>query len=198
MKRHMQPYNPLYLRIFFVTIFIVQCNGLGLHSIAGNEQSIQLQSPVAVTGRSSKSLNLSMLGVCLAFLIPVHSVPTKPLDKACEAGAAGHDALPTVDVIIPTYNRFSSLQRAISSVEHQDYPRSRLHTYVVDDASTDPRYREYNADSSAITWLKQRRSSRAQLGHPSAAFIRKVGGVCVCVFFLLEGLSGYSFGQDIA
>lgn len=40
-----------------------------------------------------------------------------------------------IDVIIPTYNRSSLLERAISSVLNQSY--QRFHLYIVDDGSTD-------------------------------------------------------------
>lgn len=45
--------------------------------------------------------------------------------------------LPTISVIIPTYNRKDSLWRALDSLGQQTYPMDRLEVVVVDDGSTD-------------------------------------------------------------
>ncbi len=44
---------------------------------------------------------------------------------------------PTVDVIIPVYNRRDSLLRTLASLERQSFPMERLGVIVVDDGSTD-------------------------------------------------------------
>jgi glycosyltransferase involved in cell wall biosynthesis len=45
--------------------------------------------------------------------------------------------LPTVAVIIPTYNRKEMLQESLNSLAQQSYPSDRLEAIVVDDGSTD-------------------------------------------------------------
>ena len=93
-------------------------------------------------------------------------------ESQCEAE---NSSWPSVAVIIPTFNRYTSLSRAIRSVQQQvGYPPSLLHTYIVDDASTDPRYRDVHS-TETVTWLRKRRSTRNLLGHPSAAHVRNVG-----------------------
>lgn len=46
-------------------------------------------------------------------------------------------SLPTISVIIPTYNRKGSLLRTLDSLRQQAYPMDRLMVVVVDDGSTD-------------------------------------------------------------
>ena len=46
-------------------------------------------------------------------------------------------SLPTVSVIIPTYNRKSFLRETLSSLGGQSYPSDRFEVIVVDDGSTD-------------------------------------------------------------
>jgi glycosyltransferase involved in cell wall biosynthesis len=46
-------------------------------------------------------------------------------------------SLPTISVIIPTYNRKDSLLRTLDSLGQQTYPMDRLVVVVVDDGSTD-------------------------------------------------------------
>jgi glycosyltransferase involved in cell wall biosynthesis len=46
-------------------------------------------------------------------------------------------SLPTVSVIIPTYNRKGSLRETLSSLARQTYPSDRFEVIVVDDGSTD-------------------------------------------------------------
>lgn len=53
----------------------------------------------------------------------------------CQAGSEIVDKAPLISVILTTYNRAAKLERALSSVLHQDYPALEL--VVVDDGSTD-------------------------------------------------------------
>lgn len=46
-------------------------------------------------------------------------------------------SLPTISVIIPTYNRKDSLLRSLHSLKQQAFPMDRLEVMVVDDGSTD-------------------------------------------------------------
>lgn len=45
--------------------------------------------------------------------------------------------MPTLSIIIPTYNRLKSLQMALAALEHQTYPQAELEIIVVSDGSTD-------------------------------------------------------------
>ncbi|MEW6401031.1 MAG: glycosyltransferase family 2 protein [Chloroflexota bacterium] len=47
------------------------------------------------------------------------------------------ESLPTISVIIPTYNRKDSLLRTLNSLKQQTFPVDRLVVIVVDDGSTD-------------------------------------------------------------
>jgi glycosyltransferase involved in cell wall biosynthesis len=47
------------------------------------------------------------------------------------------ESLPTISVIIPTYNRKDSLLRTLDSLKEQCFPMDRLTVVVVDDGSTD-------------------------------------------------------------
>jgi glycosyltransferase involved in cell wall biosynthesis len=61
-----------------------------------------------------------------------------------------------VDVIIPTYNRSSTLKRAIDSVLNQTY--KGFHLYIIDDGSTDNTallMQEYKSDEN-ISYIKQK------------------------------------------
>jgi GT2 family glycosyltransferase len=44
---------------------------------------------------------------------------------------------PFISVVVPTYNRSSSLRRLLSALERQTYPTERFEVLVVDDGSTD-------------------------------------------------------------
>lgn len=125
------------------------------------------------------NLSRSMLWLWLWSIFWVSSaaaVTVSTEEGKCEAGGSHTAIWPTVDVIIPTFNRYMALKRAVKSVERQDYPKSLLHTYVIDDASTDPRYQDSGAkNTTTATWLRQRRSTRKHLGHPSAAYVRNIG-----------------------
>jgi glycosyltransferase involved in cell wall biosynthesis len=47
------------------------------------------------------------------------------------------DSVPTISVIIPTYNRKDSLLRTLDSLGQQTFPKERLVVVIVDDGSTD-------------------------------------------------------------
>jgi glycogen synthase len=54
-----------------------------------------------------------------------------------KAAIDGSEILPTVSVIIPTYNRKDSLREILCSLAEQTYPHDRFEVIVVDDGSTD-------------------------------------------------------------
>jgi glycosyltransferase involved in cell wall biosynthesis len=50
----------------------------------------------------------------------------------------GHqEHVPTVSIVVPTYNRSHFIERAFSSLVEQDYPKDRFEIIVVDDGSSD-------------------------------------------------------------
>jgi glycosyltransferase involved in cell wall biosynthesis len=46
-------------------------------------------------------------------------------------------ATPLVSIVVPTFNRCSSLRRLLEALSHQTYPHSQFEVIVVDDGSTD-------------------------------------------------------------
>lgn len=60
-----------------------------------------------------------------------------PTTQAEKEGASRPQSLPTVTVIIPTYNRAEPLADAINAVFAQDYPADLMELVVVDNSSTD-------------------------------------------------------------
>jgi len=55
------------------------------------------------------------------------------------------EELPLVSIVIPTHNRKEKLTRPINSILQSNYPKDKLETIVVDDASTDGTYEEIRA-----------------------------------------------------
>ena len=49
----------------------------------------------------------------------------------------GYLTIPTVTIVIPAYNAADSVERLLTSLENQDYPKEALETLVIDDASRD-------------------------------------------------------------
>ena len=77
-----------------------------------------------------------------------------------------------VSVIIPTYNRFNSLLKAIHSVQQQTY--KNIEIIVVNDRSTDEKYYKYPFRNCTIVHLSQ--NSRDIFGKPSpGGYQRNVG-----------------------
>ena len=76
-----------------------------------------------------------------------------------------------VSVIIPTYNRFRYVKRAIESVKQQTY--KNLEIIVVNDCSTQIEYYEDNWEGVSIIHLPV--NSRQLFGYPSAALARNKG-----------------------
>ena len=76
-----------------------------------------------------------------------------------------------VSVIIPSYNRFVSLQAALASVFRQSH--SNLEAIVVNDGSSDPAY--YSARSDRVRWVDLRPPTRETCGRPCPGHARNAG-----------------------
>jgi glycosyltransferase involved in cell wall biosynthesis len=72
-----------------------------------------------------------------------------------------NDTIPSVSVIIPTYNRAGLLARCLKSVFNLDYPPQKMQLIVVDDGSDDSTaevVHALNNSMSRITFIKHRRN----------------------------------------
>ena len=76
-----------------------------------------------------------------------------------------------VSVIIPSYNRFVSLQAALASVFRQSH--TNLEAIVVDDGSSDPAY--YSARSDRVRWVDLKPPTRETCGRPCPGHARNAG-----------------------
>ena len=76
-----------------------------------------------------------------------------------------------VSVIVSTYNRYERLQQALASALAQTYRPTEI--IVVNDGSTDPRYRE--ARPAGITWIDLPANTKELLGFPCLGYVRNVG-----------------------
>lgn len=92
---------------------------------------------------------------------------TRSLPRPAVAGGNGQPAVPTVSVILPTYNRAHVVGRAVLSVLHQTYQDFEL--IVVDDASTDSTQNVLACLQDDRTRIIQHRNNRG------AAAARNVG-----------------------
>lgn len=91
---------------------------------------------------------------------------------------------PLVSVIIPTYNRFSKLSRAVQSVKEQTY--KNIEIIVIDDASTDPEYRSLYEKMihtqnyiliDGVFYFKMEENTQKTFGYPCAGYVRNVGAM---------------------
>jgi glycosyltransferase involved in cell wall biosynthesis len=79
---------------------------------------------------------------------------------------------PLVSVVVSTYNRYERLMQALCSVERQTY--RNLELIVVNDGSSDPRYRDAPRPPDA-TWIDLPRNTRVTHGFPCLGHVRNVG-----------------------
>ena len=77
-----------------------------------------------------------------------------------------------VSVIISSYNRFDLLINAIESVRNQTY--ENIEIIVVDDGSTDKRYKNNDLKNVIFLYLGES-NSRNKLGYPSCGYVRNHG-----------------------
>lgn len=76
-----------------------------------------------------------------------------------------------ISVIIPTFNRYDDLLKAVESVKNQIYHDFEI--IIVNDASTDPRYYEQNITDCQIINLDK--NSKILFGFPCAGYVRNEG-----------------------
>ena len=76
-----------------------------------------------------------------------------------------------VSVIIPTYNRMSSLQNTIRSVQEQTH--KHIEIIVINDCSTDENY--YQIDWSGVKVIHLIKSSRLICGYPCLGYVLNKG-----------------------
>lgn len=84
---------------------------------------------------------------------------------------------PLVSVIIPTYNRFEFVQKAINSVLKQDI-HDKVEILVINDASTDVKYstlRQLYQDHSNVHVIDRSINSRAVAGANSQGLVKNDG-----------------------
>lgn len=81
-------------------------------------------------------------------------------------GEAARDALPSVTVLVPTFNDGDSVRRIINSLEAIDYPEDKLEIVFIDDSndSTSKIIDEFASRKSNVRVLRRGR----RLGKPSA------------------------------
>lgn len=80
-----------------------------------------------------------------------------------------------VSVIISTFDRYDYCLEAVRSALDQTY--ANVQVIVVDDCSSDPRYlsMERALQDNRFEYIRLPKSSRDQLGFPSAGFVRNAG-----------------------
>jgi Glycosyl transferase family 2 len=79
---------------------------------------------------------------------------------------------PRVSAIICSYNRYDGLLRALASVRAQTFRAAEI--IVVNDGSTDPRYRTAPRPADVI-WIDQAENTRARFGFPCLGHVKNVG-----------------------
>lgn len=76
-----------------------------------------------------------------------------------------------MSVIIPSYNRFDDLLRAISSVKSQTYPN--VEVVVINDCSSDERYYKYKFEGCIVVHLPK--NTTAIFGRVAPGYVRNYG-----------------------
>ncbi len=73
-----------------------------------------------------------------------------------------HQESPSVTILVPVFNEGNGIRDLLAALEALDYPRSRLHTALIDDGSTD------GSDAVIRAWAAGRRGvTMMQLGQRS-------------------------------
>lgn len=81
-----------------------------------------------------------------------------------------------ISVIIPSYNRFDKLLRCVESIKSQKLPANyELEIIVINDGSTDLRYKTYEATLDGVTLIHLSENTLKLLGYVSVGFVRNCG-----------------------
>jgi len=88
----------------------------------------------------------------------------------------GMDQTDLVSVIIPTYNRFHSLTKAIESIKNQSYKNTEI--IVVDDASTQEEYKSHNLGDD-VKMIRLSQNMRDKYNSKSAHGLTRNEGIKV-------------------
>jgi glycosyltransferase involved in cell wall biosynthesis len=88
--------------------------------------------------------------------------------------------LPLVSVVIPTYNRYKFLLRAIDSIKNQTYIKNggQIEVIIVNDKSTEQLYTSSQIDSienCSIKMITLEENSKSKLGYACAGYVRNIG-----------------------
>lgn len=78
-----------------------------------------------------------------------------------------------VTAIIPTFNRFKYLMKAIKSIKEQTYPNMEI--IVVNDCSTEKEYYEDNWEENGIIIIHLEENSKTKFGYACPAYVRNKG-----------------------
>jgi glycosyltransferase involved in cell wall biosynthesis len=78
-----------------------------------------------------------------------------------------------VSVIIPSYNRFSTLLNTIDSIKKQTY--KNIEIIVVNDKSTQKEYYNYDWIKENVKIIHLNENSKEKIGHKSAGYVRNFG-----------------------
>lgn len=88
--------------------------------------------------------------------------------------------LPLVSVVIPTYNRYKFLLRAIDSIKNQTYIKNggQIEVVIVNDKSTEDLYYTTKIESienCSIKMITLEENSKSKLGYACAGYVRNIG-----------------------
>ncbi|MBI5689783.1 MAG: glycosyltransferase family 2 protein [Verrucomicrobia bacterium] len=79
--------------------------------------------------------------------------------------------VPTISVVLCSYNRAAGLQRALASIRAQTVPVTEV--IVVDDGSTDPWYS--GPTPTGVVWIRADPDSRTRCGFPCLGYVKNLG-----------------------
>lgn len=78
-----------------------------------------------------------------------------------------------ISVIIPSYNRFRFLLRAIQSIRSQTY--KNIEIIVINDGSTEQEYHSYDWEKNGIKIIHLETNSKEIFGYPCVGYVRNFG-----------------------
>ncbi len=91
-----------------------------------------------------------VLILIISLIINADPLDRKPLEREAD------DALPTVDVFIPTYNEDEYiLATTIAAAKSMDYPAAKLTVWLLDDGGTDQKVGDANQEKAALALARR-------------------------------------------